>query len=428
MDNLLVYLVESSVCIILLTSFYYLLLRGETFFQANRFYLLASIFLSLFLPLLNIPTNQNFIIPAASNLQAITVNSLQFLQNNIIQMEPIVVKSSENGWNYPLVGILTIIYLAGVVLKLSLFTGKITKLVQTILKSPKFKEGEFYFIVTENKEQPTYSFFNYIFINDTHINTPKYKQIIDHEKIHATQRHSVDLLITELFIVFQWVNPFIYLLRKAVVENHEYQADKSVIQNPENKNSYLKLILNQVLDNQYFRMTSSFNYSLSKKRIKMLTKIQSSKLAKIKFLAIIPLLSALLLLFAFCENRENVEETTEKQDYPKNEKAYFKADEMPVYNKKKDKGLKEFREELQENLLYPEEARKEEISGTVFIAFVVDESGKMVNREVIRGAHPTLDQAALEALDKLNDWDIPGKIDGEPVKIQYTVPVVFKLD
>jgi periplasmic protein TonB len=75
---------------------------------------------------------------------------------------------------------------------------------------------------------------------------------------------------------------------------------------------------------------------------------------------------------------------------------------------------------------YPPMARDNDIEGKVFVRFVIDEKGKVTNVEIARGADKLLDQAALKHVQAMPDW-IPGKQRGKAVKVQYVVPINFKL-
>jgi protein TonB len=108
----------------------------------------------------------------------------------------------------------------------------------------------------------------------------------------------------------------------------------------------------------------------------------------------------------------------------KEKDVFLLADDMPVYDG--DGSIKDFRNDIMRNIEYPEKAQKENIEGIVYVSFVVNKQGKVVDKEFARRSHPLLDQAAMEAFDGLADWE-PGKIDGKPVKIKYTIPIVFKL-
>lgn len=80
---------------------------------------------------------------------------------------------------------------------------------------------------------------------------------------------------------------------------------------------------------------------------------------------------------------------------------------------------------LQRSITYPDIARRAGIEGRVFIQFVVDENGNVVDPVVTRGIHPSLDEVALAAVKKAKF--IPGKQRGRAVKVQYALPITFRL-
>ena len=84
-------------------------------------------------------------------------------------------------------------------------------------------------------------------------------------------------------------------------------------------------------------------------------------------------------------------------------------------------------EYLSKNVRYPEEAQKAAKQGRVIATFVVEEDGSITNTKVVRSIDPLLDAEALRVISSMPNW-IPGKQNGKPVAVKYTVPVTFKLD
>jgi beta-lactamase regulating signal transducer with metallopeptidase domain len=124
-----------------------------------------------------------------------------------------------------------------------------------------------------------------------------------HELEHIKQGHSFDVIILELLTAFQWFNPFMWVLRRAIRENHEYLADQAVLNSGVSRGEYKKLLINQFVGGQLV-IANNFNYSIIKNRIKMMSKIKSPKLATTK--TIIGVLVAVALIVAFaCEQKES---------------------------------------------------------------------------------------------------------------------------
>lgn len=100
--------------------------------------------------------------------------------------------------------------------------------------------------------------------------------------------------------------------------------------------------------------------------------------------------------------------------------VYFSADEMPEF----PGGFAEMRKFLATHLRYPIEALKAGIKGKVLVNFVIDESGVISDIKIFQGVHPSLNDEALRVVNLMPKWE-PGRIQGKPVKISFTVPIIF---
>lgn len=81
---------------------------------------------------------------------------------------------------------------------------------------------------------------------------------------------------------------------------------------------------------------------------------------------------------------------------------------------------------LSENIVYPSAASEEGVQGRVVVEFVVGKDGSITNVRVLRPRHPALDKEAVRVVKAMPKW-IPGRNNGQPVKVTYTLPVTFKL-
>lgn len=84
-------------------------------------------------------------------------------------------------------------------------------------------------------------------------------------------------------------------------------------------------------------------------------------------------------------------------------------------------------EYIQKNLEYPEAARENEIQGRVFVGFIVEEDGSVSNVKILRGIGYGCDEEAIRLVNSLPKFK-PGKQRGKPIRVQYTLPIVFKLE
>jgi len=372
--------------------------------------------------------------------------------------------------------LLIFIYLIGVAFFLGRFLFRIIQLILIIRKSEIQSANGFKLVMLENETSP-YSFMNYVFISQLLIKSKGYDKMIEHEVEHVKQGHSVDVIILELLTVFQWFNPFMWMLNRAIRETHEFLADQAVLSKGVSRGEYKLLLLNQFVGDQLV-IANNFNYSLIKKRIKMMSKIKSSKLAISKI--VIGVLVAVALVIAFaCEQKESVEIKTDQQDgitiistiqdngkikiegskedlvrykalfsdsgfefisdslgntflikkeivQPKSlsadEQIFFIVEEMPEY----PGGEMELRKFIANSVKYPTDAQDKGIQGKVYVTFVVSKDGSIADAKIARGVNPSLDAEALRVVNALPKW-MPGKQKGKAVNVSYTVPINFVL-
>jgi N-acetylmuramoyl-L-alanine amidase len=155
-------------------------------------------------------------------------------------------------------------------------------IVSTYSKSVKTKQERFT-IVGLKQGGKTHSFFNLIFIDGKDQTDEDIDQMIAHEKIHAQQHHSIDIILVELLTAVMWFNPFCWLVRKEIKLVHEFLADKGVIDTGINKLRYEALLINQTAGESLINFASHFSSSTIKKRIIMLNtskKEQSKRFKK----------------------------------------------------------------------------------------------------------------------------------------------------
>ncbi|MBN1181039.1 MAG: peptidoglycan DD-metalloendopeptidase family protein [Bacteroidales bacterium] len=287
MNNLISIVIKSGISLALFYSFYHLLLRKEKFFLLNRVFLLFSLFFSTLYPLIHIkmPTTLEPVINQFNFTEEIPLLDTTTWNQSII----------DESMHWSFTRIVLMIYIAGVIVFFIRYIIRLAGIWKLSFskKAEQTTKGKIKFIKINAKAAP-FSFFNRIFIPSEGITPEELDKIIPHEKIHAAHWHSLDVLLVEFFLVVQWFNPFAYRLRKAVIELHEYTADASVIASGVDHLTYQSILLNQVREATIYCMASGFNYSLTKKRMAMISKIKSKKRAYIKFLFALPLVLVLL--------------------------------------------------------------------------------------------------------------------------------------
>jgi TonB-dependent SusC/RagA subfamily outer membrane receptor len=166
-----------------------------------------------------------------------------------------------------------------------------------IHKNKKEKDGHFTHVQTTKNTSP-FSFFNWIVYNPKNFSETELKQIITHEKVHASQKHSIDILLTQLSCIVLWFNPFIWLYNKDLKQNLEFMADRETQRQFNCKKSYQTTLLKTSMPSHQMALTNNFYTSLIKKRIVMLHKSKSKKINLIKYAFVIPLLAGFLMSFS----------------------------------------------------------------------------------------------------------------------------------
>jgi murein DD-endopeptidase MepM/ murein hydrolase activator NlpD len=266
-------------------------MKRDTWFTFNRYFLLFGIIFSLLLPLIDFSVSVDLV----HSKNQFEFNEYLFVGNAVNSIKEQTVKSVSH-FNF-----IFVIYLLITGLYLLRFVYQFLKIIK-IIRANEIINYKNKNLVLLNDNAAPFSFFNYIFISKDDYGS---NELLQHEFVHAQQKHSIDVILLELILVFQWFNPFMYRYRRAFKEIHEYLADRGVMKVSNDRIAYQKLILDQIEKSFKVNLASHFNYSLTKNRIKMITRINSSKAAKLKLLFIVPF--TVFLLSAF-----TTEKATEK--------------------------------------------------------------------------------------------------------------------
>lgn len=297
---MILYFLKSAACLGLLLAFYHLVLEKEKMHSFNRFYLLGSILFSFLAPLYTI----------YKEVKPIFIESLPVIiettPTNFIPTETI----AEQPINYTT--IILFCYLTISAILLIRFGRNLYKIISKIRKNKKIKHEKAILVLVDDTILP-HTFWNYIFINRKQYEQNEIEdELFTHELTHATQKHTADVLILELFQIAFWINPLFIFLKKAVQINHEFLADESVITQHKNTFQYQHLLLNKAAWKNEYYLASNLNYLVTKKRLKMMTTQSSPVKILFKKLAIIPLLTGFVFLFAERVEAQEVQEIVEE--------------------------------------------------------------------------------------------------------------------
>jgi len=273
------YLLEANIYLAVFYLLYFVLLDKETHYKLNRIYLLATCILSYLIPLIQIGALRSYM----DGGQVITI-----ITNP--NFKPI---GTTGIFHFTLLGSLLYAYILGAAVMLVIFTFKIIQLIK-LTHAQKNVLDDKYKLVTVKDSNTAFSFFNYVFIGT---NVSGADTIIRHELVHINQKHSFDIVFLELIKIVSWFNPFIYLLQRSLKTVHEYIADEQTAAYENDALTYSSFLVNNAYGISGSSITHSFfNYNLLKKRIIMLNQKRSGNLARLKYLAVIPVCGGLLCM------------------------------------------------------------------------------------------------------------------------------------
>ncbi len=302
------YLLKSTAILSLFFLVDFFFLKKETLFKHNRYFLLAGIVCALGFPFLEF-THVTYMEAAPTSFN---VNEITIENHNSIKEE-----------NFDWIQLLFSIYLVGVVFMFIRFIIQLCGLLK-ILNLPKRKDTEgFYHIELIEKLSP-FSFFKYIAYHLKFYNKNELDFIIQHEKIHGRQYHSIDVLCNQVILILFWFNPLAWFYQKRILENLEFIADNEISKDKDIQQKNYELTLLKVATNyQAPTLANHFYQSFIKKRIVMLNKKQSRKYVFLKSMLILPLLGFFLWSF-------NVKEKVEY--YPSaNKEISEKVSSTPIH-------------------------------------------------------------------------------------------------
>ena len=448
MGIFLAYSLKSAVCLALFYLFYKALLSKETFHRFNRIALLSIIGLAISIPFLIIlfrPT-----ITEQSMLQ-VAVIAANEIEASVVDTYP-----GENSVPHNWIVIFLFVYLAGVCFCLLRSICGIFRIVWLVRKGKCIMYGDkIKIFVHRNPQIAPFSWMKYIVISQTDLDEAG-EAILMHEQAHISYRHTIDLFLAELCIIFQWYNPAAWLLYRELQIIHEFEADESVINQGIDAKQYQLLLIKKAVGTRLYSMANSFNHSNLKKRITMMLQKKSNSWARLKYVYVLPLAAITMVAFARPEISQSFEEISSVKV------SYFMATAEPVeaenvlsevvepvdvinevrlptpvaqddsvyrvveYMPEFPGGVDAIMKFLSDNIVYPENMKSTGIQGRVIVSFVITKEGRTRGAKVVSSLHPEADAEALRIVSIMPQWK-PGKMKGKDVNVQYTLPLNFRL-
>ena len=476
-----IYILKSSVCLVLFYLFFRLLLSKETFHRFNRMALLGVLFFSLLIPCIEVTTRHQV------EVQQAVLSIEQLLLMAELEATPANVGAVQETPTISWVQIVLLVYLAGILFLVCRNIYSLICLFRLVHSGKHEKLEKGVTLVVHNQEIAPFSWMKYIVISRKDLEENG-REILIHEMAHIHHRHLVDLLVADICIFFQWFNPGAWLLKQELQNIHEYEADETVINEGVNAKEYQLLLIKKAVGTRLYSMANSFNHSKLKKRITMMLKEKSNPWAKLKYLYILPVAAIAVTAFARPEISETAEEISRMSDALGMEQAsllfsrlhdisaakvndltaiveakavktteepvqvapvlkdtakpvevkYIPAEvteklqgtpffevveQMPEY----PGGMAAALEYIQKNMRYPETAKKNGTQGRVTVQFIIDKGGNVTDPKVIRAVDKDLDAEAIRLIGTMPKWK-PGMQKGQAVAVKYTLPVMFRLE
>ncbi|NKI33047.1 M23/M56 family metallopeptidase [Croceivirga thetidis] len=280
MEALFVHVLKSTALTVLFLGCYLVFLRKETFFNSNRIYLLGGIIISLLLPFLKF-----------TKVVWVERQPIDYGAYNVVESAAPLV---EEGFNW--FGLITSVYFIGIAFFSIRLLVQLWSIKQIKKKSIVFKEDDIKHVHSEKQLSP-FSFFKNIFYCPTQFEETELEAILTHEKAHARQHHSIDVLLMQIVCILLWFNPLVWLYNHYIKQNLEFQADALALKGISDKKQYQYVMLKQAVGHGNLRIASAFFNSLTKKRITMLHQKQSKQINSLKLVLVLPFLVVFLLSF-----------------------------------------------------------------------------------------------------------------------------------
>ena len=430
----LIYDAKVAVALLVFYLFYRFLLKKETFHRFNRIVLVGTAVLSFLLPLCIItihkPVEMEPVVP-----EPVVVAADMATQESVPLVEPNL------PW-WPVA--LTILFWAGVAFVLARVLISILSILRIIRQGePVREEDGCRILVTERNIDP-FSWMKYIVLSRKDWEIP-HESILAHEKAHIAYGHSIEILLVDVLSALQWFNPAIWMLRADLKELHEYEADDAVLRAGANLKEYQYLLIRKAVSKSGYSVANSFNHSILKNRITMMSKSRSPLTRGLRALWLLPLVCLAIGLQARTvyvpvdkDSEKNVSEEKPRgylseivvvgyggQEAPRHHKSLEKDKLLSIKNTDMDTEAvcsENFSWWLNTRLVYPDEAKTDD--GTILAEFTVGTDGKVKDIEILWSVSEQLDGIVARQIAKSPDWT-PAMKDGKPVEMSFIQPVVF---
>lgn len=324
MGAFLFYLFKSTLCLAVLYLLFRLCFRGDTLFRTNRFLLLGGTAGCLLLPLVQVDVQQDSLwqrpvaaveavltepfVEETSASGPLSETETVLKVSDGIGGEAMTLRSETSfGW----VHLLAALYAAGAVLTQVSFLLSHRRMRQLLRRCP-VRECGGCRLVFGPRGQQSFSWGRTVVLSQEDYEQNR-ETVLLHERMHLHYCHTADLLWMELLIVLHWFNPAAWLLMRELREVHEFEADRGVLSHGIDATQYQLLLVKKSVGTRLYSMASGFGHSKLKQRINMMLKKRTNRLARLKLLLLVPVVSGTLYVFARPEVKNAVEQVVKPQ-------------------------------------------------------------------------------------------------------------------
>ncbi len=419
MTPFLLYIGRSSLYLALFYAFFLLVMRRTTFFRLNRILLLAGTVACFLLPMLRLRTVEVPFLMAGPLTEAAS--------------EPALTAGPSAASPFPY---LELLYGLGFLAVLGWTAVAMVRMYRTIRKGAATRLEDGIRLVLTEADIPSFSWGRTIVMSRK--DSEQNPVILQHEKAHIQKKHTQDILLFTAVTLVHWFNPLVWITLSELKLLHEYEADDAVLNHGIDATQYQLLLVRKAVGDKRFTLANGFQHAKLKNRIDMMLQAPSSGWKRLSWLAILPFLAGTMFLCNPVRAKvvssdlpeiqpETIAELSETTPAtPDTTKAIpFSLLEVKPTFQGGEAGTS-FSKWVNENLKYPQAAKDAGVQGRVTLQFTVYPDGSVRDTKILRGVNPDLDAEALRVVSASPDWT-PGYVNGEPVKVTYTFPVIFQL-
>ena len=413
MTPFLLYIGRSSLYLALFYAFFLLVMRRTTFFRLNRILLLAGTVACFLLPMLRLRTVEVPFLMAGPLTEAAS--------------EPALTAGPSAASPFPY---LELLYAIGFLAVLGWTAVAMVRMYRNIRKGAATRLDDGIRLVLTEADIPSFSWGRTIVMSRK--DAEQNPVILQHEKAHIQKKHTQDILLFTAVTLVHWFNPLVWITLSELKLLHEYEADDAVLNHGIDATQYQLLLVRKAVGEKRFTLANGFQHAKLKNRIDMMLQAPSSGWKRLSWLAILPFLAGTMFLcnpvrakVVSADLPETVLSEAAPAALPDTTKVvpFATVEVKPMFN---GGDAIEFSKWVNENLKYPQAAKDAGVKGRVTLQFTVYPDGSVRDTKVLRGVNPDLDAEALRVVSASPDWT-PGYVKGEPVKVTYTFPVIFKL-